>query len=74
MIQTWELLGETDPETVDVVFIESYTDRVTAALLSISNVDYKSKVELYNSTKSRDVLAEYAKIHWKFNGTCSAGD
>lgn len=74
MIQTWKLLGEKDPKTVDVVFIESYTDRVTEALHNISTVVYKDKVGVYNSTKSRDVLAEYAKIHWKFNGTCSAGD
>ena len=74
MIQTWELLGEKNPKTVDVIFIGSYEDRVTGALRNISRVNYKGKVEVYSSTRSRDVLAEYAKIHWKFNGTCSAGD
>ena len=74
MIQTTDLLGQVNPDTVDVVFIEHYAKDVEKALSSISRVNYTGKAQLYNSTNSRDVLGEYAKIHWKFNGTCTAGD
>lgn len=74
VIQTSDLLGQKNPISVDVVFIGFYATRVSDALLKISNVNYTSKVQVYNSTNSRDVLAEFAKIHWKFNGTCTAGD
>lgn len=74
VIQTSDLLGQKNPIRVDVVFIGIYAKRVEDALFSISRVNYTSEVQVYNSTNSRDVLAEFAKIHWKFNGTCTAGD